>query len=615
MNKKMIYGAAAILAALVMFAACETEAKVKQPKLSNSTALRPIDADTDKYSLYIAGVPAVSNGEAFSDVDIEVEAINGEISLNSTQAGVGKSIVLYVVSANVSGIRFGQNAAADNTAPIDWIELSKDTTDKTKWTGEVATAHTSNNRRLFLEVTAEDKKTIRYYRYHLEYYSSIATATAINFNDEETTTTQRGTPAGSWNATDLIPGSFTFIGDGVIDTITTLSAVMGGNDLSLSYAVTSSFPPAAEPEFAAVFPGGDSGEYFWIRAVNNNFRNIYVIQATVNPPPFSVIIGGVTVSYKQMGTSHTDALDFSGDPTAMGWVLLEENQQKGASVTATTVNPADTIQVVKGTIPNVTGTTVALQDFTGATDTLAASNFSGKDFVQVRYTPTGGSAVYYSIYLRQKVNIPYIQAGAVTIADGSTDTAITEEAVWNTTPVLTINRVVMSSTSNLAQTDFKQDDPGTHATIKLLWSDDGLYYLLKVIDTTETTTPSSSQQNSDNLEFYINEAYQFGDSGTHSNAGGQYRVGSDGVVSADSPTRVTRMAYRDAAGYTIKARISWAADPATVATWNGHMIGTESRLTYSTTSGSRAAVIGWNLFHGSAFNRTGNFGIGYLTKN
>jgi hypothetical protein len=186
--------------------------------------------------------------------------------------------------------------------------------------------------------------------------------------------------------------------------------------------------------------------------------------------------------------------------------------------------------------------------------------------------------------------------------------SIVTEAAWTAAPELVIDRVYMADSGGFASvTDFVQGDPTTHAKIKVLWSDDGLYYLATVKD---ATVSLANDHQCDNLEFFIGEDYTFGATGAWTSSGGQYRVGRNANISGDSTTRVTTVVDSNDTGYTIKTRIAWAAAATTAV--NGKMIGIEPQLAYSRTGGARDAVVMWNNFLAPSYNQRANTGLAYL---
>jgi hypothetical protein len=567
-------------------------------------------------AVYIAGVPTVSTGNP-GTVYNSTGMSNGAIYLNSTQAAIGKSVVVYVASSDISAVEMSTNNAGtnDTTAPTFGVAFTRDGTDPTKWAGAITTtALTTTNRRFYIRVTAEDAVTQAVYRFQVTYQANYSVLNALTFNGATVAAANRGTPAGSWNATDLVPGQF--IMNSIPDPLPVTFTWQTGGTNATSYAVTSVFPPASEPVWTTgttplSLTTVASGDYIWIRGVNNtntnnSYRNIYVIK--VGPPPFTVSFGAKAVEWADLGTSSTGAaLTFSGTPTAIGKVWLTAAEATNVNVTGTPANPSDTVKLVKYTIPNATGTTVAIQTAAigTATNTLPGATFTGKDVLQIGYTPNGSSATtYYVVYIRRTVDIPFVELATI-------DPAVaTVEAAWATAPVIKMDRTYMPDSGNWSLvTDFDAANP---PTVKLLWSTDGLYYLAEIADATESL---GADHQCDNLEFFINEAYTGANTGNWNGSGGQYRVGRNSTISGDSTTRVTRIVTNTETGYTIKARIAWATAAATVAGWaDGKMLGIEAQLAYSRSSGTRDACVMWNNFLAASYQQMANAGIAYLRK-
>jgi len=321
-----------------------------------------------------------------------------------------------------------------------------------------------------------------------------------------------------------------------------------------------------------------------------------------------VFIGGVMAD---LGSSHTAPQSFSGNPTAIGNVLLTAVQAANAAVTAVPGATGATVKVQKITVPNTSGTTIpvaAAGTWTNATASLAASAFTGKDYVQVQYTPASGPVRYYSIYIRRVVEIPYVSAGTISITDSDSTTAtINEEDEWANAPELVMDRPYMPDSGSLTSvSDYVQANPNTHPKMKLLWSNDGLYFLLKVKDANRAY---GSEHNSDNIELFISEDYTFGATGVWNSSGGQCRVGRDATLSAEGSGRITRMLNDTDAEYTIKGKIAWA-DPSTPV--DGKMIGFDAQQAYAQVAGTRQACIMWNNFLSGSYNQKANTGIAYL---
>jgi hypothetical protein len=564
------------------------------------------EADDGIYSgLYIGGIPANNLGApsstgVYSGTGAEAPT-NGAISLNSTAAANGRSVVVYtnVKASNVEFYRTG--GTSDNITITSWASMTRDAVNPTKWTTTLSAAETTNNRRVLVRVTAENVVDTRIYRFTISYTAATSVLTALTVNG--VSVADRGTP-GSWNVPDMSAGLLEMYGSA--DTIEITSIAPTPTTGNWTYAKTSSFPVSEEPTFGAVGTIGSvvNNDYIWLRNISNNFRNTYVLKVGLGDAPFTVTVGGVEIPWGQMGTQRTITPTFNANTTAIGWVALRANQAANAAVTTTLLNSSDTIKVIKATVPNVTGTAIpAGNNFDAATSSLAASSFTGKDYVQVQYTPAGGTPTYRTIYIRRTVDIPYVAPGAIEMS------TIVPDAAWATAPELEIDRVFMVDSGSLAQvTDFVQGDPATHARVKVLWSDDGLYYLATIPDATPSV---ANDHQCDNLEFFISENYTIGQASVNwSGSGGQYRVGRNSNVSGDSTSRVTTVVDTNTTGYTIKTRIAWAAAATTAV--NGKLIGIEPQLAYSRSNGVRDAVVMWNNFLSASFQQNGNTGLAYL---
>jgi len=373
--------------------------------------------------------------------------------------------------------------------------------------------------------------------------------------------------------------------------------------------------PAAPTRTAYTFTGWNtvadgSGDEFTATTSVTEAVTVYAQWA----PFFTLSVGDVALSWTNRGASHTTAIDFSTPiPTQLGYIVLTPEQAKNAAVSVTP--SSGTVKVIKATMANAAGTTIPLGDFSSAGATIAAGDFTGKDYLQVQYTPEGGTPVYYTIYIRKALYIPYVAPGTITVTDTTGNTAvIAEEAAWATAPEMVIDRVYMPDSANLSNTEFDQENPNTHPRVKVLWSEDGLYVLAKVKDSSPATT-NSAEYYRDNLEFFISEDFDF-TGGNWNTAGGQYRVDRSGAKSADSTTRVSRMVNSDAAGYTIKAKIAFAANAATVATWGieaDKLLGIDAQIAFAREAGRDACVL-WNSPFEGSYQQKGNAGLVYLTR-
>jgi len=340
---------------------------------------------------------------------------------------------------------------------------------------------------------------------------------------------------------------------------------------------------------------------------------------TVSGVPLSVAASGTAAATDVTGNSHTTALAFNtAAGTNMGKFLLNVEQAANVTVVADAVS-GRSVKVQKITVPNTTGTTIPVATgWETATGTLTSS-FTGKDYIQVQYND-GNTTVYYSIYPRRTVNIPYVASGVISVTDGNNNTAtIEEEGAWANAVEIVLDRVYMPDSSGLANvTDYDQSNPETHPKIKLLWSDDGLYVLAKVKDTNNGT---ATEHNGDSLEVFISESFAFGNSGNWQNTstggttgggGGQYRVSRSGATSGNPSTvtsRTTREVSSTTDGYTIKAKLAWQLSATAE---NNKMIGFDASINYAQGTANRSAQVIWNNFFEGSYNQRGNCGIAYL---
>jgi hypothetical protein len=561
-------------------------------------------------AVYIAGVPNASNGTPRAGT-WNATGTNGAIYLNNTQNAIGKSIVVYA-NATVSEVAYNNNASNnDTTAPSTWNLLTRDEGDPTKWKGNWAGTAIANNRRIHIRVTAQDTVTQAFYRIQVTYTAATSTLNALTINGSTVATTGRGTPAGSWNASDLVPGNF-FI-DTVPDPLPLTFTWQSGGTNATSYAVTSTFPPASEPTWTtgATSPlsltGVSAGNYIWIRGVNNtnnnnSYRNIYVLR--VGPPPFNLTVAGQAIPFADLFTVNAAGnTTVGGNPTPMTKVFLTEAQMATTVVAVTKGIPADTVKVIRYLIPESAGTTVTT---TAQTSLFADAPQDGRTFnlnplyperglpvLQIQYN----NSAYYNIVPRKTADVPFTAAAPV--IDGELDAA-----AWNNAAVLTIDRVATDTTALAAGTD-----RGKPATVKVLWDDTGIYYYAQVYDSEITT--AGADHNADCIEFFKQENWT--STATGNNWTGQYRINAIGTLTGASTASNTTCAVKTVtgtdAGYIIEAKVTWTATD--VATWStggsDKEIGVEFQVAYSIGS-TRNICMGWNNRFGANYQQVANAG-------
>jgi hypothetical protein len=575
-------------------------------------------------SLYIAGVPIASLGNPGTAYTAASGTTpNGTIYLNSTQGGIGKSVVVSVTDSNVTEVAMSTNniGTSDTTAPTGWTIFTKNGT--TTWTGAITTtAMTTTNRRFYIRVTAQDAVTQNFYRFQVTYSANYTVLNALTIGGVTVAAASRGTPAGSWNASDLVPGNY-FI-DTVPDPLAVTFTWQTGGTNATSYAVTPVFPPAAEP----IWTTGTSplslttvsaGNYIWIRGINNtntsnSYRNIYVIK--VGPPPFTATVAGQAVPYADLGTINaTGNTNVGGNPTPMGKIFLTEAQMASVAVSTAVGIPGDTVKVISYKIPESGGTTINTTAQTSAfTSATGSGTFNladtyptrGLPVLQFQYTPQGSStSTYYSLVARKTQDIPF--ATATPVIDGELD------AAWTNAPEITIDRIGTDTTTAGLTAG---TDRGKPAKIKVLWDNDALYYYARVYDSTIGTT--ATDHNSDSIEFFKKETWESTDTGN--NWTGQYRINAAGVLTGDASASNTTRGFKliqdgvadDEKGYVIEARITWSAAAATVAAdWStggpDKEIGVEFQLAYSLAS-TRNIAMSWNNRFGANYQQCANAG-------
>lgn len=375
--------------------------------------------------------------------------------------------------------------------------------------------------------------------------------------------------------------------------------------------------------------------YFYAVATNTNSiaignktatrrSNTVTIRITgpVSTPP-AVTIGGVTINSNvstpekgKYGTAHTGSLTF----TSMGYVVLKDTDYANLSVSfGAFSNTDDSIKVQKITLPNtrVTGAAVAA-NWESASDTLSGAAFTARDVIQIQHTravPPGTTGVaaaevaYYTIYIRRAIEIPYLANAASTLglvnADGNA-ASIPYEAEWDNAVSLLVDRPYMADTPSLNGSKY---DPNNPPVLKLLWSDDGLYFYMYIVDDT-VVLEGAGDHLVDNLELFISEDFTWTATGDWATSGGQYRVDRNGVRSGNTTERVTKMVNSDAAGYTIMGRVGWAAPSTTPA--NDKMIGFDAQLALCSAPGTRDACICWNSFLSGSYQNKTNAGVLFL---
>ena len=386
-----------------------------------------------------------------------------------------------------------------------------------------------------------------------------------------------------------------------------------------------SFTPAATARgtyyFYAVATNTNNGVNGNTTAERRSNTATIRITGPLSVPP-NVTIGGVEIAFDasnitpekgRYGSAHTGGLAF----TSMGYVVLKDTEYASVNVSfGPFVNTDDSIKVQKITVPNSGSSIPPASDWESAGSTLAGAAFTGKDVIQIQHTraaPPGSSGVaaaevvYYTLYIRRAIEIPYLAnaAAALQIAnEGGNTTTIPNAGGWDNAAQLIIDRPYMQDSPRLGNSEY---DPANPPVIKLLWSDDGLYFYIYVADAS-VALDGASDHETDNVEIFISENYDW-TGGDWNQLGGQYRIARSGSVSGDSPVRVARMVNSTATGYTLAGRISWAA-PATAE--NGKMLGFDPQLAYSPRPGTRDACILWNSFLAGSYQNKSNAGIIFL---
>jgi hypothetical protein len=566
-------------------------------------------------AVYAAGVPNASNGTLRAGTWNATGGSNGAIYLNNTQTALGKSFVVYTSDATVTEVAYGNNNTTnDTTAPNAWNVLTRDPTDPTRWTGAWAGTAIANNRRIHIRVTAQDAVSQNFYRIQVTYQANYSNLNALAIGGTTVAAASRGTPAGSWNASDLVPGNY-FI-DTIPDPLALTFTWQTGGTNATSYAVTPVFPPAAEPTWTtgAASPlslaGVNAGSYIWIRGINNtnssnSYRNIYVIR--VGPPPFTVTVAGQPIQFADLFTVNAAGnTSVGGTPTPMTKVFLSEAEMAATVVTVTKSIPTDTVKVIKYLIPESTGTTLntTAQAALFGTAPEGGGTFNlnpigserGLPVLQIQYN---GSS-YYNIVARKTQDIPF--ATTPPAIDGELD------PVWASAPEITIDRVATDTSSLTAGTD-----RGKPAKIKVLWDNDALYYYARVYDSQITT--AGADHLADCIEFFKHEG-NWTPTTTGNAWTGQYRINAAGTLtgssSASNTTAFTTTFQEGSdAGYIIEAKVTWSAAAATVADWStggtDKEIGVEFQVAYSIGS-TRNICMGWNNRFGANYQQCANAG-------
>ena len=491
-----------------------------------------------------------------------------------------------------------------------------------------------------IKVTAQDPDVVKFYKLTVA-FSDNANLTAIN----GATGAALGTPGPVYNA--ATPGAITVYSDSDPGTIE-ITATKGNSDASLRYAVVGDgSAPSFGTSNSLTAKTGDT-VYIEVTAAAGNIQVYAAVVTIENAPPhtgglFGLRIGPVSLDWATTGissnASHTAAAIsvYSGGVASagrrasnIGHIMMTREQCQNADVSVWTKTTGASVKVFWGNISTVTGANAYVvpaptaSNFTS--DKIAARNWITKDYVQVQYTPTsGGTAVYYTFFIRRKIDVPYIAPGTVTITQSAG--AFTPETVWDTAPYLQIDRVWpgdSGSFATLSTTDFSLTNPETFPTVKLLWSTDGLYLLANVKDSTVSTgvTNTSSTHLNDSLEVFIHEGYVLNTNDNNvwaAASGGQYRIGRDGFRSGSLDTntmntRITRQWNVGTTDYQIKARIAWQTASGTVSGWDNRLIGGDFQINYCTGT-TRHAGVNWNTsMQLPGYQNATNPGLIYLKK-
>jgi hypothetical protein len=592
----------------------------------------------DAGALYIAGVPNASLGTSAGTYN-GTGITSGAIYLNSTQTAIGKSVVVYTSDTTVSAVEISSNNITnDTTAPNAWaIALTRDSTDGTKWTGAWAGTALANNRRFYIRVTAQDTVTQSFYRFLVTYQANYSILSALTIDNTTVVAASRGTPAGSWNAGDLVPGNY-FTNNPIPNPLPVTFTWQTGGTNATSYAVTSVFPPASEPTWnTGTTPlsvsGVTAGNYIWIRGINNtnsnnSYRNIYVIR--VGPPPFTATVAGQALAFTDLGTAiaPTGNTNVGGNPTPMGKIFLTEQEMASVAVSTSTAIVGDAVKVISYRIPESGGTTVNTTAQVGAYSSAtnggtfnlnAGDTERGLPVLQFQHTGAGSTAsTYYNVVPRKSATVSF--ASTAPVIDGELD------AIWNTATEITIDRVATDTTATGVAA---ATDRGRPAKVKLLWDDTGIYYYARVYDSNIGVT--GTDYNRDCIEFFKHENWTSANPPTGNNWNGQYRIDASvsgvaganlsGDATASNTSGFLRLMQDSVAdadkGYIIEAKINWTAAAGTVAGWstgeNIKEVGIEFQIAYSIGS-TRNVCMSWNNRFGANYQQSANAGRIILTR-
>ena len=488
---------------------------------------------------------------------------------------------------------------------------------------------------LFIQVVSENNKISSYYQVEI-ITGRIASLASVSIGG--VVPLALGTPNNDWQLAAVVNILFTVpsqMTNALVEAVVTADS-----KAVLKYAkVTGTVAPVFSTTNTFTLAHLDY-IYIEVTSANGNVINIYKFQALEEGAApvageFLLTIGEVALEWAHRGNSHTGALTFNtANGTNMGKIFMTEAQMKNA-VVEVIAGPGSTAKVQKGQITSggISNTSVAVMGsstWDTASNVIAASDFWGKDFVQVQFV-TGTTTVYYSIFIKKIVNIPYVAQGAIIFTDA------TAESVWASAAEITIDRVYNPGTSNAAVISGGVDytDPTTHAKIKLFWNEDGIFSLAEVLDSTYSVGRPNPYQE-DSIEIYMGESFSLLANGNNTPTtgwrsttnGGQYRSSRDGLLSADltfnGGNNENAVAEIKNAlgkgdgitdnGYIIKARYGWVNSPATVSTWvtSGKTISFDSQINYANTGENANGVLFWSNFLSSSYGNGGNHGIANL---
>jgi hypothetical protein len=401
------------------------------------------------------GIPYI--GE---DSDETEGRINGTIYLTSAQIVANRPIEVNLRSdSRKAYVTFGSsNATANGGYPAN------DTTAIQEYRTQPPSAALVNNSRIYIRVRSLNGDVYANYRIQVTTANQAVIGTFTTAKASTAAGAGLGTPCGSWDAEGLVDGTAL-----AIKSTRIASAIADHSGGSTPGVVTWAFTPdlATEPEFVALaepqnlaFDG-----YIYVRAVNDNYMNIYRFPVTEKPLSDDPALSAIRVGRTEVGMG-TFAATWE-QATNSETVELFIHQMQPPVVMAVPVD---------SDVDNVLTYAIITATITSPTFTSTIPSFDGDGSLLIKVTPeNGGNSLFYRINITRKrsedATLQHIKFGSSVSLRGvpsSTTIGITAGSVdlysdWTATSTIDLGKDP-GATVRYALTSAEDGSPAWSAT-------------------------------------------------------------------------------------------------------------------------------------------------------